>query len=264
MTLPAAQVVRQIDASEADQGVAAAADRVFAIDNNRIAGYALADGRRLQAWQGDAAQYPHINSCTVVDRELACAASNYPGVPQTSAIEFFDARSLRHLRTVSLGIGPGSLTVVMRHAGAWWAVFANYDGKGGEPGRDHRYTLLTRLDAEFRVVRGWTFPAGVLDAFAPSSCSGADWGRDGLLYASGHDRREVYVLSLPDGGSELVHVATIPVSTPGQAIAFDAREPRVLWTIDRAARQLVASRLPELPAETMVQPNLHTGATTRR
>ncbi|MBR7513886.1 hypothetical protein KC219_27375, partial [Mycobacterium tuberculosis] len=73
-------------------------------------------------------------------RELVCAASNYPAVPQTSAIEIFDTKTLRHVRTVSLGFGPGSLTVLDRHAGKWWAVYANYAGKGGEPNRDYRYT----------------------------------------------------------------------------------------------------------------------------
>ena len=38
----------------------------------------------------------------------------------------------------------GSLTALDRHDGKWWAVFAHYDGKGGEPGRDHRYTMLAR------------------------------------------------------------------------------------------------------------------------
>jgi hypothetical protein len=69
-------------------------------------------------------------------------------------------------------------------------------------------------------------------------------GNDGLLYASGDDRAEIYVLALPDAGSELIHVTTIPVATGGQAIGFDQTDPRTLWTIDRGRKELVASRLP--------------------
>ena len=30
---------------------------------------------------------------------------------------------------------PAALTGLDRHDGSWWACFANYDAKGGEPGR---------------------------------------------------------------------------------------------------------------------------------
>ncbi|MCT2398348.1 hypothetical protein [Novosphingobium mangrovi (ex Huang et al. 2023)] len=242
-----APVVHQIAAPEARQGVASDGTHVYAIDNTAIARYRIADGRKVAEWHGDPARYPHINSCTIAQAELVCAASNYPGVPQLSTIEIFAPETLHHLRSVSLGMMPGSLTVLDRHDGHWWAVLANYDGKGGEPGRDHRYTLFARLDEEFRIVRGWAFPDDVLARFAPRSASGASWGADGHLYVSGHDLPELYVLDLPDAGSVLVHKATIPVVTHGQAIDFDPREPALLWSIDRASNTVVASRISVAP-----------------
>lgn len=243
-----APVVHRIEAPEARQGVASDGTYVYAIDNATIAKYRIADGKRVAEWHGDPALYPHINSCTLAEKQLVCAASNHPGVPQLSTIEFFDPETLAHVNSVSLGMAPGSLTVVNRHDGHWWAVFANYDGpdqgvKGGEPTRDHRYTLFARLDEDFRIDRGWAFPADVLDLFKPKSASGASWGPGGHLYASGHDRAEVYVLDLPEAGSVLVHKGTIPLTTHGQAIDFDPRDPTLLWSIDRPSRTVIASRI---------------------
>ncbi len=239
----AAPVTLEIPAEEANQGVASDGTHVYAIDNDRIGKYEIATGKRVAEWKGGRALFPHMNSCTVVKRELVCAASNYPAVPQTSAVEIFDTKTLQHLRTVSLGFGTGSLTVMDRHADKWWAVFANYDAKGGEPGRDHRYTTLVRMDDGFRKEAAWSFPPELLERFAPKSCSGASWGADGRLYVTGHDHKELYVLELPEAGSVLKYLATIPIATPGQAVDWDPKHPNRLWSIARDERKLVASEI---------------------
>jgi len=185
--------------------------------------------------------FPHSNSWTVGEHVLVSAASNYPKVPQTSAVEIFDTRTMRHIRSISLGFGPGSLTALDRHDGKWWAVYANYAGKGGEPNRDYRYTLLARLDDAFRQEAAWTFPDEVLARFAPFSCSGLSWRKDGRLYATGHDRPELYELALPQAGSRLELRRTIGIATPGQAIDWDPVETGRLWSIDRATTMMVAS-----------------------
>lgn len=233
-----------IAAAEAGQGVAADRAHVYAIDNSAIGKYDKATGKRVAQWQGDPKLFPHLNSCAVVKRELVCAASNYPAVPMASTVEIFDTRTLKHVRSVSLGRMYGSLTAMDWHAGSWWAVFANYDSRGGEPGRDHRFTTLVRMDTSFRPVESWLFPDAVLARFAPKSSSGFAWGSDGLMYASGHDRPEIYVLKLPEAGAVLQAVATLPVPTEGQAIDWDPVEPRLLWSIDRKKQEMHATRLP--------------------
>jgi hypothetical protein len=236
-----APVTLRIPAEEARQGAASDGTFAYAIDNDRIGKYRIATGERVAQWKGDRRLYPHMNSCTVAGRNLVCAASNYPSVPQTSSVEFFDTRTLRHVRSVSLGMGPGSLTVMDRHAGKYWAVFANYDDKGGQPGRDHHYTLLVRMDDAFRQEAAWTFPSEVLDRFAPKSCSGASWDDKGRLFVSGHDRPEIYELKLPEAGSVLELVRTIPVATNGQAIDWDPKVKNRLWSITRGEAVMVAS-----------------------
>jgi hypothetical protein len=241
--LQAVEVAR-FKAPEATQGVAVDARHVYAVANSRIAKYDKATGKKLAEWSGERARFPHINSCEVIGKELVCANSNYPQLPQRSSVEFFDPATMTHLRTVSLGQQIGSLTWVDRKDGVWWVGFANYDQGGGEPGRDHRYSAVVKFDDQWRRMESWAFPASVLDRFEPRSTSGGGWGPDGLLYVSGHDHPEVYAMRLPKGGSVLDHLATIQVQVEGQAITFDKSQPRVLFGISRPGREVVAMRLP--------------------
>jgi hypothetical protein len=233
---------QRIAAPEARQGAASDGSFAFAIDSHRIGKYAIASGRRVGSWHGDPKRFPHINSCTLVGHELVCAASNYPALPPASSVEFFDADRLVHRRSVNLGVGPGWLTAMDRHRGRWWAVFANYDGRRGQAGRDHRSTRVVRMNDAFRPLGVWTFPPTVLERLAPNSVSGASWTADGRLTATGHDRPKLYVVAVPPVGTALQHVATVSILTPGQAIDWDPRDPGLLWSIDRKRREIVASR----------------------
>ena len=233
---------QRISAAEAREGAASDGRFVYAIGNNRIGKYAIATGRRVASWKGNPRRFPHINSCTVVARALVCAASNYPAFPPASSVEFFDPHRLVHLRSVSLGSRPGWLTAMDRHHGQWWAAFANYDGRRGQHGRDHRSTLLVRMDDAFRHLQAWTFPPTVLERLAPNSVSGASWTADGRLTISGHDRPELHVVAVPRAGTVLKHVATVPFATSGQAIDWDPRDPKLLWSVDRKRKQIVSSR----------------------
>ena len=242
---PVATVIARWPAEEARQGVAADARYFYANANERIGKYDKRTGRRVATWSGPRERFPHMNSCTVDRGELVCAASNYPAEPMASAVEVFDTATLRHVRSVALAPMPGSLTWLERRGPDWFGAFANYpEARGGEAGHDHRWTRLVRFDAQFRATGSWLFPASVLDRFAPMSNSGGSWGDDGLLYVTGHDRGELYALRLPEAGTVLEHVATVAIATGGQAIAWDRSRPRVLWSLDRATKTVVASRIP--------------------
>lgn len=240
--------LRRWPAAEAGQGAAAAGDSFYAIVNTRIGRYSKATGQKLAEWSGDRTQAVHINACSVIEAELVCAHSNFPHVPMQSSVEVFDPLTLKHKRSISLGEQIGSLTWVDRKDGVWWAAFANYDERGGEPGRDHRYAAVVTFDDQWRRMQAWAFPPEILERFAPTSTSGGAWGDDGLLYVTGHDAEEVYALRLPEFGSTLVHVATIAVGFEGQGWAWDRSEPgRVIWSISRPNRQVVATQIPPLP-----------------
>jgi hypothetical protein len=167
-----------------------------------------------------------------------------------SSIEIFDTIEMRHVETHSLGTSFGSLTWFDRRNGYWWAGFAHYDGRGGAPGKDHRHTNLVKFDDMWRKVEQWMFPGSVLERFAPHSTSGGAFGPDGLLYVTGHDRKEMYVLRVPTMGSKLEHVATIDIDVEGQAFAWDRSvDKRVVYGISRASREVRAFEIPELPLE---------------
>jgi hypothetical protein len=241
-----AELTRTFEAPEASQGVAVDDRSIYAIGNSEIGRYDKQTGQRTGGWAGDPKVFPHLNSCTPVGAELICASSNYPATPMTSTVEVFDRARLTHLRSIPLGHQAGSLTWVLRKDNAWWAAFANYDGRGGEPGRDHTFTALVKFDDAWKAQRQWSFPKSVLDRFAPRSASGAVWGERGLLYVSGHDLAEIYVLRLPAAGDVLEHVATIASPIEGQAIALDPTDPRAMYGISRKMREVLATRLPDL------------------
>ncbi|MBB4858710.1 hypothetical protein HNO88_002036 [Novosphingobium chloroacetimidivorans] len=243
MVAGTAETLRRIPAPEARQGVAVGPNDVWAIANYRIARYDKRTGEKRAAWAGDPQRFPHINSCALIARELVCAASNFPQVPQTSSVEIFDPQSLVHKRSVSLGMQIGSLTWVDRRDGAWWAMFANYDGKGGEPPRDHRHTQLVRFDDAWRRTESWALPRQILERIAPMSISGGGWGTDGRLYLSGHDLPELYAVTLPKGGATLDYRGTYAMAAEGQAIDWDESAPWHLWGIARKGGEMIEMRL---------------------
>jgi hypothetical protein len=227
--------------------VAVDAEHFYAIDDRRIGKYSKRTGERVATWSAPAGgPIVHLNSGVVLDGRLHCAHSNYPGVPMRSSIEVFDAATLSHLASRSLDELAGSATWVDRRDGAYFVGLANYSGRGGAPGRGPEQTAVLRLDASFRPVGRHGFPASVVARFGTRSNSGGAFGPDGLLYATGHDAPEVYALRVPapdepDGILELV--TTLGAEATGQGIAWDPVEPRLLWTIRRDAREVVASRL---------------------
>jgi len=239
-----AEELRRFPAAEAGQGAAVDADSFYAIVNSRIGRYDKRTGAKRAEWSDPERLLRHLNSCAVIAAELVCANSNFPAVPMASSVEVFDPTTLTHKRSLSLGHGRGSLTWLDRKDGFWWAAFANYDDKGGEPGRNHRFASVVKFDDRFRQVEAWLFPDSVLARFAPTASSGGGWGPDGRLYVAGHDAQELYVLRPPRRGPVLEHVATIRVGFHGQAFDFDESDPGVIWSIDRPTRQVVVTRLP--------------------
>jgi hypothetical protein len=61
---------------------------------------------------------------------------------------------------------------------------------------------------------------------------------------TGHDRPELYVVALPDGGGILDHLETLGIEAEGQAIDWDESEPGVLYGITRRTREILAMRAP--------------------
>jgi hypothetical protein len=242
---PQAAVLRRIPAAEARQGVATDAQYLYAISDSEIGKYDKATGQRIAGWKGDHSVFIHINSCSVMKTQLVCAMSNFPNLPMASSVEWFSTATMTHTRSHSFGPTRGSLTWIEWHNGSWYACFANYDSPRGDPTRDHTATTLVRYTADFTEKESWLFPANVLERFGHMSASGGRWGPGNLLYVTGHDLPEMYVLRLPQAGPRLEYVRTIAIPTNGQAFDWDYGHPgSVLWSIERKQAEAVESRLP--------------------
>jgi hypothetical protein len=232
----------------AGQGVAVDDGHFYGIGNFIVGKYDKRTGERVAEWIGlRGGPIIHLNGGIVQDGRLVCAHSNFPELPMASSIEIFDRTTLEPVQTLSLGIRHGSLTWAERKDGFWWACFANYSDRGGTPGLDNRWTLFGKFDSAWNMVESWLFPSQVVAAWGRMSSSGGSWGDDGLLYVTGHDAKEMYVLRLPARGVKLEYVTTIAVPFEGQAFAWDPSERRVAYGITRSTGEVVVARIPEIP-----------------
>lgn len=253
-----ATVIRRFDTAEAVQGVAVEPNTspnaaFFAISNSAIGKYDKQTGKKLGEWRSsEKLPLTHLNSGVVRNAKLYCAHSNFPQWPETSSVEVFDPRTLKHVASHSFGVYEGSLTWIdwrdgrdSHDGGAWWACFAHYSERINDNPRalPSSYTTVVKFDRDWRRLGGWVLPASVIDRIEPHSLSGGGWGTDGLLAVTGHDRPELYLLALPHGGSVLRHIATVRAPITGQAIAWDRSSPGVVYGIDRSRHQVVVCQI---------------------
>jgi hypothetical protein len=223
---------------EANQAVGVDAEHFYAIDNRTIAKYDKRTQKLVQTWErpkGGAIE--HFDSASVVDGKIYLAHSNYPEWPMASSLEIFDAATLTHVATHSFGIQIGSFTWVDKGPdGNWYGGFANYNrvfDKSPVAYGNKYNTQIVRFNADWQPVEQWTIPDAVVEKFEDMSNSGGSWGPDGKLYLSGHDPAEAYVMQLPEMGSTLDWVATVPLDNHGQGIAWDRSQKDVIYAIIR-------------------------------
>jgi hypothetical protein len=236
--------IKRYLAPEARQGVAVDSSCFYPIGNFSVAKYDKQSGARLGGWEcPEGKPLIHLNSGVIVDGRLYCAHSNYPAVPMTGSIEIWETSTMRHVGSHSFGIDVGSTTWADFHKEHWYVGFAHYQNKGAEPNRGPSWTSVVKFNRAWQRLEGWVFPSEVINRFAGYSCSGGVIDDTGLVYCTGHDVPEIYVLKFPEGGSILELVETIQVTFPGQAMAWDRSSPGTLYSISKGSRQVVVSRL---------------------
>ncbi len=232
---------------EANQGVAVDADHFYGIGNFALVKHRKGDGGRVAANIGPkGGPIVHYNGGHVVDDRLILAHSNFPQLPMASSLEVHDTGTLALVGSHSLGIRLGSLTYAERRDGFWWACFANYNDAGTTPGFDQRWTFFGKFDERWQPLESWLFPPQVIATWGRSASSGGSWGDDGLLYVTGHDAPELYVLRLPRQGVTLEYVTTIDVPFEGQSWAWDrtAAPRRVIYGISRRTKDVIVAEIP--------------------
>ena len=238
--------VKEFKVSEAKQAVAVDGLFFYVINNSTIQKYTKSDGKQVTSWDGTAQDIKHLNSGVVVAGKLYCANSNYPEIPMASSVEIFDTKTLRHIGTHSFGISDhGSLTWLDQKDGFWYIGFAHYGGKESSEGRDVRWTSLVKYTLDWQQVESWIFPKNIVALFTPKSNSGGALGSGSLIYCTGHDKPEIYVLKIPESGYTLRHVKTIPVSIYGQGIALDnsVKNRQIIYGINRATNTVIVQEI---------------------
>lgn len=244
-----AEEVRRWKPRGANQGVAVDAKHFYGIGNYVVGKYDKVSGERVAEWVGlRGGATVHLNGGLIQDGQLVLAHSNFPQLPMASSLEYFDPASVRPVKSVSLGLRHGSLTWAEKKDGFWWACFAHYNDQGTAPGTDNRSTMVGKFDENWQLLESWLFPPQVVASWGKSSCSGGSWGDDGLLYTTGHDASELYVLRLPKMGVTLEYVTMIKVPFEGQSWAWDRTDRRVIYGIIRRTGEVVVAKIPELPA----------------
>lgn len=245
-----ARELRRFPALGANQGVAVDAEHFYGIGNFYLGKFRKDTGEKVAEWIGlKGGPISHLNGGFVRDGTLVLAHSNFPQLPMASSLEVHDTATLALRSSRSLGIRLGSLTWAVQRDGFWWACFANYNDSGTTPGFDNRWTYLGKFDADWQLIESWIFPPQIVAAWGKSSSSGGDWGDDGLLYVTGHDEKELYVLRLPRTGVALDYVTTIDVPFAGQSWAWDRSEAsrRIIYGISRTAGVVIVAEIPPLP-----------------
>ena len=244
-----AEEVRRWKPRGANQGVAVDAKHFYGIGNYVVGKYDKVSGERVAEWVGlRGGATVHLNGGLIQDGQLVLAHSNFPQLPMASSLEYFDPASVRPVKSVSLGLRHGSLTWAEKKDGFWWACFAHYNDQGTAPGTDNRSTMVGKFDENWQLLESWLFPPQVVASWGKSSCSGGSWGDDGLLYTTGHDASELYVLRLPKMGVTLEYVTMIKVPFEGQSWAWDRTDRRMIYGIIRRTGEVVVAKIPELPA----------------
>lgn len=229
-------------AKEANQGVAVDDQFFYAITNAEIGKYRKDTGERVAGWKGDkGGSLKHLNAGLVLDGRLYCAHSNFPTVPEESSVEIWDTATMQHVDSHKFDNPPGSLTWVDKRGEEWCACFAHYK-KTSDPA----LTRVVRYDAQWRPLATWSLPADLIKRFAGNSSSCGAFGPGGHLFATGHDAKELYVLDLPESGTELLWRGTFPIIAEGQAFAWDRSQPGILYSIKRSTKEVIVSRIDDV------------------
>jgi hypothetical protein len=238
--------LRRFDAKEARQGVAVDKNYIYVIGTREIGKYDKLTGEFITSWnEAENGPVIHLDSGVIIEGKLYCAHSNYPGIPMTSSVEVWDAKTLEHIDSHSFGIHWGSCTWVDFYNGFWWAAFAQYDKWKSETNKGTEWTTIVKFDENWHYLNTWVFPLDVIERFRPMSNSGGSWGSDGLLYCTGHDRPELYAMQIPVSGTKLELIDIVPIDNTGQGIAWDRSEAGIIYTISKKDRQVRVFQLIE-------------------
>lgn len=200
----------------AHQGIIASPNYLYVIDNNIIAKLNKS-GETIKIFKSS--KLTHLNGGTYYGNFLYLT-HNPKG---SNSVEYFNTE-LKHINSIEMQY-PGSLTWIDYYKKNWWGCLAYYD----------KEISKTRI-MNFTDNKSYKLPDKVLERMKPYSNSGGFW-RDDLLYLTGHDKPEIYILELKD---ELVLKEIRKTKIKGQGISFDSGK---IYGIDRSKKEIIIENI---------------------
>lgn len=214
---------------DAHQAIAVSKNYFYAISNKSISKCDKITGKVVKRYKSDDSNM-HLNSGTIIGSQLFCA--NNP--KNFNSIVVF-SKNLRIIKSFDIDIKNGSLTWIDINDGKWFGMVAFYKNQV------HKTHLVQFNIANNKLIikKKWFFPTSVTKRFYPYSCSGGSF-KDNFLYCTGHDKKEIYVMSVVPNKQLLKHVKTIKSYSTGQGIDFDGN---YLYGIHRKKKLVIAQLL---------------------
>jgi len=205
---------------DAYQGVAVSDKFIFVINTNSISKHDKTNYSKLKTKKIDG----HANGGIVLNNMLHIT-NNPKG---SNSIGIYDL-DLNFVKSIKINVN-GSLTWIDFYNNEWWGMVVYYK-------KDVRKTRLVKFNRKWQIVKEWKWPKKILERLYPYSISGGQFNkRNGLLYLTGHDRQEIYIVRINPNSNilELVSIEEIPFS--GQGISFHGG---YLYGIDREKREVI-------------------------
>lgn len=221
--------------SHATQAAAADENFVYAVSNTGIAKLVRATGEKTAVSTGKAS---HLNSALLMDGKIYAAHSNFPFKPDQGDIRMMDPKTMKLEIFHRFEKPPGSLTWALKRGGSWWCHFAHY-------GKENAKSRLVRYDGNWSETGRWDYPAELIKDWGTMSLSGGIWLGD-MLLVTGHDKKLIYRLKLPEQGTTLRWMDALPSPFPGQGIAI-ASKTGGLVGIDRSRKVVIFAKLEDVP-----------------
>jgi hypothetical protein len=218
-------VYRTFKTDEATQGVVVDDDYIYAIGNRKIGKYNKKNGKKIMTRNTN---FKHFNAGKVLDDKLY--VTHNPEGEQNSVV-VFDTDDLTMLESINVDTNGGSLTWIDHDGSSWWGCVAYYDDEVGR-------TRLVKFNSNWKVVRAIKYPKVLTDKFKPNSNSGGQFIGKGLVALTGHDKKELYVVSV---GNNMKLEKIIDIPFTGQGISVD---DQYLYGTIRSSKNVIAINFP--------------------
>lgn len=231
---------------DAYEGVAVGKDFFYAINTKSISKHKIDNGEHVKTVVfTNHPRIKHLNSGVVLGNRLYVCNNPDDVLFSYNTIEVFDL-NLEFQYYIEVTGNTGSLIAIDYFDNRWWTCFSHY--------KDHaRYTIIAEMYfprpdlstagqtnekdlVRWHIRNRYYFPNDIVNR--SNAISGFSFGPDGLVYATGKDCNELFVLHLHRSSPIMSLDRIIKLDIDGQAIDWD-RKRKKLYGIHRGLQKVI-------------------------